>query len=83
MAAIARRTDKDAGNHSLNQLLSPNVFIEGLAVAVVGSKYDNNATALTGSSTVFVNGIGVHRVGDSVTSGANVCSQGSPTVSAG
>lgn len=76
---------------------SPNVFCNSIAVSRQGdlntthkeqSKKkgkrcsDHAASITTGSSTVFVNGRGIGRVGDAI-SGCTSVAQGSPNVFAG
>lgn len=71
---------------------SPNVFAEGDSVVIIGSNYgqthscgDNSHAmnlAITGSSTVYVNGMGVHRTGDLVSCG-DKAGIGCPTVISG
>lgn len=70
---------------------SPNVFVEKIPAVRVGDQYADHAcpassshssSASSGSSTVFVNGKPVHRIGDSVSCGST-SSKGAGTVSAG
>lgn len=66
---------------------SPNVRVNGSAAVRLGDKTACGDPATSASSTVFVNGIGVHRQGDS-TGGhdgwvPNASVSGSPTVFAG
>lgn len=74
---------------------SPNVFINGIRAAVIGSTTDDNdaccsyggitqhSTITGGSSRVFINGKRAARVGDSLSlhcSGSATISSGSPNV---
>jgi uncharacterized Zn-binding protein involved in type VI secretion len=66
---------------------SENVFINGAAVVRIGDECACSDVAVEGSTSVFVNGIGVHRKEDA-TSGhgcwvANKSASGSPNVFAG
>jgi len=74
MPAIARKgVDKASAHngvpepHLLFSEGSPDVFIGGNAVVRVGDKTAGEDVALTGSGTVFVNGLSAHRIGDSIT----------------
>lgn len=96
MPSISRLGDKDTGHSNsvapvaINSGTSPNVFCNGIPVAVVGSGYQSHnlppvhseRVASGGSPTVFVNGSPVHRVGDSISCGDS-SGEGSPNVFAG
>jgi len=74
---------------------SPNVFVEGYHAAIVGDGYPTHIcpgccgdgcnivhsgrTAIGGSPTVYINGVGVHRDGDLINCGA-AADGGAPTV---
>ena len=67
---------------------SPNVFANDIAVVRVGDTYDlhgckncrpHSGSLASGSSTVFVNGLPVGRMGDSISCGSTVA-KGSPDV---
>lgn len=95
MPAVTRVGDADVTHCSgmTRAEGSPNVFANGIAVSRQG---DNNTTHLlppppcpahvaaiaTGSTTVFVNGKGIGRIGDAI-SGCTSVAQGSPNVNAG
>lgn len=95
MPAVTRKGDADVSHCSgmTRDGCSPDVFVNGIAVSRQG---DNNTSHLlpgapcpshaapiaTGSSTVFVNGKGIGRVGDAL-SGCTSVAAGSPNVFAG
>lgn len=65
---------------------SPTVFLNGKAIVRVGDMTLCGDTALTGSGTVFANGLKVHRKDDSIFSHdfeEILCESGSPDVFAG
>ena len=65
---------------------SPNVFLNGKAIVRVSDPTKCGDIALTGSGTVFANGLSVHRKGDVILSHDDneiLCESGSPTVFAG
>ena len=95
MPAVTRIGDPDVNHCSVPSRAqgSPDVYANGIAISRQG---DNNTThklpgspcpshaapIATGSSTVFVNGQGCGRVGDSI-SGCTSVAGGSPDVFAG
>tara|TARA_B100000287_G_C20391473_1_gene685845 strand:- start:198 stop:485 length:288 start_codon:yes stop_codon:yes gene_type:complete len=95
MPAVTRIGDADVGHCSgmTRAQGSPNVFCNGIEVSRQG---DNNTTHLLpavpciphsapiaeGSTTVFINGKGCGRIGDSI-SGCTSVAEGSPNVFAG
>jgi len=95
MPAVTRKGDADVSHCSgmTRDGCSPDVYVNGIAVSRQG---DNNTSHLlpgapcpshaapidTGSSTVFVNGKGIGRVGDAL-SGCTSVAAGSPNVFAG
>ena len=96
MPAVTRKGDADVDHCSgmTRDGCSPDVFVNGIGVS---RQDDNNTTHLlpdgddcpshaapitTGSTTVFVNGKGIGRVGDAIT-GCTSVSAGSPDVFAG
>jgi uncharacterized Zn-binding protein involved in type VI secretion len=98
MPAISRVGDSLTTGHGCDSTTiiesgSPNVFVNGLAVARIGDPtpihlepggagcVPHVAVITEGSSSVFVNGLAVARVGDAVDIGA--MTQGSPNVFAG
>ena len=95
MPAVTRKGDADVSHCSgmTRDGCSPDVYVNGIKVSRQG---DNNTSHLlpgapcpshaapiaTGSSTVFVNGKGIGRVGDAL-SGCTSVAAGSPNVFAG
>ena len=93
--AVTRKGDKDVTQCStpVREQHSPNVYVNNIAVSRQG---DNNnvhllpglpcpahaAPIATGSTTVFVNGKGCGRIGDSISACTSVA-QGSDNVFAG
>lgn len=53
---FCRFTDPDDNGDTINRNVSPNVFVNGLNAAYIGSVDSSNHTKITGSSNVFVNG---------------------------
>jgi len=96
MPAVTRRTDNDVTHCSTPNRLghSPDVYANGLQISRQGdyntphlepggsSCVPHSAPITTGSTSVFINGKGCGRVGDSI-SGCTAVGQGSPDVFAG
>jgi uncharacterized Zn-binding protein involved in type VI secretion len=95
MPAVCRIGDADLVHCSVpvREQGSPDVFVNGIAVSrqgdnnnshlLPGSPCPTHAAPITvGSTTVFVNGKGLGRIGDAVTS-CTAVAQGSPNVFAG
>jgi uncharacterized Zn-binding protein involved in type VI secretion len=93
MPAVSRVGDNSAGHcFEPHPVLdgSPNVFVNGISAARVGSRFDthtcgnssHSAVQAVGSSSVFVNGIAVARIADAQDCG-DVLAVGSPNVFAG
>ena len=92
--AISRITDLTAGHcfepHSPDNGLSSTVFANGLAIVLVGTHFPvhtcgnqhHDATQSQGSSTVFIEGKAVGRVGDQQDCG-DVLAQGSSNIFCG
>ena len=82
MPAVCRIGDPSSGDGDCVQG-SPNVFANNLATTRLGDAFENGNLA-SASQTVFVNGIGIGKVGDTVV-GLVTCNvvSGSPNVFAG
>jgi hypothetical protein len=79
---IARQFDRKSDLSFISSLTSNNVFINNISCALIGSVYLDGSTAVGGSTTVFVNGIGVHRKNDLASDG-DICMEGSANTFAG
>ena len=88
MPAIVRLGDINDGGGAITSTPNSSVFADGLLIAVDGSKGTGHGPGAhagevwqtaNGSSTVFVEGIGVNRVGDTDTCG-HKRANGSPTI---
>lgn len=95
MPAITRIGVDDSAGHCFSPRPADTagqetVFVNGILVTVVGAHYPthccgpvcHDGQASTGSSTVFVNNLPVHRIGDEIDCG-DVSGNGSPNVFAG
>lgn len=94
MPAVTRKGDICTGHGCFparpNNEGSPDVFINGIAAHRVGDGWETHccgsschgSTMASGSSTVFVNGKPLARIGDQVACGSS-SAQGSPDVFAG
>ena len=94
MPAVARLGDKDTGHDGFPpracDSASSDVFAGGIAIHCQGDhwpthrsgKSSHDAVTVGGSSTVFVNGKPIARVGDAISCGGTIA-EGSPTVFAG
>lgn len=90
MPAVSRLGDLCTGHIPCpprpNNQASPDVFADGIAVHRQGDSYEvhclHSSVLASGSSTVYVNGKQISRIGDPVACGSKV-QTGSPTVFAG
>jgi len=98
MPAVTREGDADVAHCSgmVRDEHSPNVNVNGIPVSRQGDNntphlrpipgdppcITHTAPITIGSTTVFVNGVGIGRVGDAITSCTSVA-EGSPNVFAG
>ena len=82
MPAVSRNGDKVTITFADMQAITTDVFVNSLNVITVDSPVTDGDVMITGSSTVFVNGKKVCRVGDTDDDG-HAAMQGSPNVTCG
>lgn len=83
MAGVCRLTDKDSNNDSLTQG-SPDVIINGLPAArVLVDHLSDGSTISVGDPKFIINGYSIGRIGDQTTSGYNMVTGSTDTISDG